>query len=157
MDALLIILGIVCIVGGIIGSVLPVLPGLPLSYGGILLLHLSERIQFTTGFLVFWAVMVIAVSLLDYYIPIWGTKKFGGSKRGIWGCALGMIAGIFLGPWGIIVGPFAGAVIGELTGGKQSTEALKAGFGSFLGFIIGVASKLIIGGFLLFYAVKEII
>ena len=157
MDALLVILGIVCIIAGIVGSVLPALPGLPLSYGGILLLHFTEKIQFTTQFLVFWALLVIAVSRLDYYIPIWGTKKFGGSKRGVWGCAIGMVVGIFLGPWGIIVGPFAGAVIGELTGGKRSTAALKAGFGSFLGFIAGVAAKLIVGAFLLFYAIKEII
>ena len=157
MDALLVILGIVCIIAGIVGSVLPALPGLPLSYCGILLLHFTEKIQFTTQFLVFWALLVIAVSLLDYYIPIWGTKKFGGSKRGVWGCAIGMVVGIFLGPWGIIVGPFAGAVIGELTGGKQSTAALKAGFGSFLGFVAGVAAKLIVGAFLLFYAIKEII
>ena len=157
MDALLIFLGVLCIIAGIIGSVLPVLPGIPLSYGGILLLHFTEKIQFSVEFLIFWAIIVIAVSLLDYYIPIWGTKKFGGSKLGVWGCAIGMVVGIFLGPWGIIIGPFAGAVIGELTGGKQSTAALKAGFGSFLGFIAGVATKLVVGGFLLFYAIKEII
>lgn len=157
MDTFLIIIGFVCIIMGIAGTLLPVLPGIPLSYLGILLLHFSEKIQFTSEFLIFWAIMVIIVSLLDFYIPIWGTKKFGGSKRGIWGCALGMVLGIFLGPWGIILGPFAGAVIGELSSGKQSKAALKAGFGSFLGFILGTASKLIVGGFLLFYAVKEII
>ena len=79
MDALLVILGIVCIIAGIVGSVLPALPGLPLSYGGILLLHFTEKIQFSVEFLIFWAIIVIAVSLLDYYIPIWGTKIFGGS------------------------------------------------------------------------------
>lgn len=157
MDTFLIIIGLVCIITGIAGTLLPVLPGIPLSYLGILLLHFSEKIQFTSEFLIFWAIMVIIVSLLDFYIPIWGTKKFGGSKRGIWGCALGMAVGIFLGPWGIIFGPFAGAVIGELSSGKQSKAALKAGFGSFLGFILGVASKLIVGGFLLFYAIKELI
>ena len=157
MDTFLIIIGLVCIITGIAGTLLPVLPGIPLSYLGILLLHFSEKIQFTSEFLIFWAIMVIIVSLFDFYIPIWGTKKFGGSKRGIWGCALGMVVGIFLGPWGIILGPFAGAVIGELSSGKQSKAALKAGFGSFLGFILGVASKLIVGGFLLFYAIKELI
>ena len=157
MDTFLIIIGLVCIITGIAGTLLPVLPGIPLSYLGILLLHFSEKIQFTSEFLIFWAIMVIIVSLLDFYIPIWGTKKFGGSKRGIWGCALGMVLGIFLGPWGIILGPFAGAILGELSSGKQSKAALKAGFGSFLGFIAGIASKLVVGGFLLFYAIKEII
>jgi len=157
MDVLLIILGFACIILGIIGSVLPVLPGIPLSYAGILLLHFTQKLQFSTEFLLFWAIMVVLVSLLDYYIPIWGTKKFGGSKRGVIGCALGMTAGIFFGPWGIIVGPFAGAFIGELSGGKQSKDALKAGFGSFFGFILGTASKLVVGGFLLFYAIKAVI
>ena len=152
MDTLLIFLGVLCIIAGIIGSVLPVLPGIPLSYGGILLLHFTEKIQFTTQFLVFWALLVIAVSLLDYYIPIWGTKKFGGSKRGVWGCAIGMVVGLFFGPWGIVLGPFVGAIAGELSGGKQTQAAIKAGFGSFIGLLLGIVSKLVVGGFLLYYA-----
>ena len=152
MDALLIFLGVLCIIAGIIGSVLPVLPGIPLSYGGILLLHFTEKIQFSVEFLIFWAIIVIAVSLLDYYIPIWGTKKFGGSKRGVWGCAIGMVVGLFFGPWGIVLGPFVGAIVGELSGGKQTQAAIKAGFGSFIGLLLGIVSKLVVGGFLLYYA-----
>ena len=153
METILIILAFACIIVGIIGSVLPVLPGVPLSYAGILLLHFTDKIQFSTPFLIFWAVLVILVQLLDYYVPIWGTKKFGGSKRGIWGCAIGMVVGLFFGPWGIVLGPFAGAIVGELTGGKQTQAAVKAGFGSFLGFLAGIVSKLIVGGFLLYQAI----
>ncbi|NLI71504.1 MAG: DUF456 family protein [Bacteroidales bacterium] len=156
METLLIILAFICIVVGIIGSILPVLPGVPLSYIGILLLHFTDKIQFSTQFLIFWAAMVIIVQLLDYYVPIWGTKKFGGSKRGIWGCAIGMVVGIFLGPWGIILGPFVGAIAGELSSGKQTQAAIKAGFGSFMGFILGIVSKLIVGGFLLYYAIGAV-
>lgn len=157
METLLIILAFICIAVGIIGSILPVLPGVPLSYGGILLLHFTEKIQFSTQFLIFWAVMVVIVQLLDYYVPIWGTKKFGGSKRGIWGCAIGMVVGIFLGPWGIILGPFVGAIAGELSSGKQTRAAIKAGFGSFMGFVLGIVSKLIVGGFLLYYAIQAVV
>lgn len=157
METLLIILAFICIVVGIIGSILPVLPGVPLSYGGILLLHFTEKIQFSTQFLIFWAAMVVIVQLLDYYVPIWGTKKFGGSKRGIWGCAIGMVIGIFLGPWGIILGPFVGAIAGELSSGKQTRAAIKAGFGSFMGFVLGIVSKLIVGGFLLYYAIQAVV
>lgn len=157
METLLIILAFICIAVGIIGSILPVLPGVPLSYGGILLLHFTEKIQFSTQFLIFWAAMVVIVQLLDYYVPIWGTKKFGGSKRGIWGCAIGMVVGIFLGPWGIILGPFVGAIAGELSSGKQTRAAIKAGFGSFMGFVLGIVSKLIVGGFLLYYAIQAVV
>ncbi|NLO72277.1 MAG: DUF456 domain-containing protein [Porphyromonadaceae bacterium] len=156
MEILLIIIAFILILIGIIGSILPVLPGIPLSYIGILVLHFTEKVQFSTQFLIFWAVVVILVQILDTIIPVIGTKKFGGSKRGIWGCAIGMVVGLFLGPWGIVLGPFAGAIIGELTGGKQAQEAIKAGFGSFLGFVLGIVSKLIVGGFLLYYAVVNI-
>lgn len=156
MEIFLIILAFACIILGILGSVLPVLPGVPLSYVGILLLHFTEKVQFSTQILILWAVLVILVQLLDYYVPIWGTKKFGGSKRGVWGCAIGMVVGMFFGPWGIILGPFAGAIVGELTGGKQTQDAIKAGFGSFMGFLLGIVSKLIVGGFLLYYAIVNV-
>ena len=152
MDTILIILAFACIIVGIIGSVLPVLPGVPLSYVGILLIHFTDKVQFSLQFLIFWAVLVILVQLLDYYVPIWGTKKFGGSKRGIWGCAIGMVVGLFFGPWGIVLGPFVGAIAGELSGGKQTQAAIKAGFGSFIGLLLGIVSKLVVGGFLLYYA-----
>lgn len=157
MEVILLILGFTCIVVGILGSVLPVLPGLPVSYAGILLIHFTDKVQFSTHFLILWAVIVLAAQLLDYYIPIWGTKKFGGSKRGVWGCAVGMVVGIFIGPWGIVLGPFVGAIVGELTGGKQAQVAIKAGFGSFLGFLMGIVSKLIVGGFLLYYAIQAVV
>ena len=152
MEIILIITAFTCIVVGIIGSVLPVLPGVPLSYAGILLLHFTEKVQFSIPFLILWLVLVILVQLLDYYVPIWGTRKFGGSKRGVWGCAIGMVVGLFFGPWGIVLGPFVGAIVGELSGGKQTQAAIKAGFGSFIGLLLGIVSKLVVGGFLLYYA-----
>ena len=148
MEIILIITAFTCIVVGIIGSVLPVLPGVPLSYAGILLLHFTEKVQFSIPFLILWLVLVILVQLLDYYVPIWGTRKFGGSKRGVWGCAIGMVVGLFFGPWGIVLGPFVGAIVGELSGGKQTQAAIKAGFGSFIGFLLGIVSKLVVGGFI---------
>ena len=157
MEIILIITAFTCIVVGIIGSVLPVLPGVPLSYAGILLLHFTEKVQFSIPFLILWLVLVILVQLLDYYVPIWGTRKFGGSKRGVWGCAIGMVVGLFFGPWGIVLGPFVGAMVGELSGGKQTQAAIKAGFGSFIGFLLGIVSKLVVGGFLLYYAIEAVV
>lgn len=157
MDYVLIALGILFILSGIIGCILPVLPGPPLSYIGILLLHFTERYQFFTNFLILWAVITVVVYGLDYVIPAWGTKKFGGSKRGVWGSIIGLIVGFFFfPPFGIIIGPFVGAVIGEITSGKDTGAALKSGFGSFVGFLTGTILKLIASGMMTWYFGKEL-
>jgi len=158
MDYFLIGFGILLMLSGILGGILPVLPGPPLSYIGLLLLHFTERYQFSHRFLILWAVITVIVYLLDYIIPAWGTKRFGGSKRGIWGSILGLLVGlIFFPPFGIIIGPFVGAVIGELSSGKDSQSALKSGFGSFLGFLVGTLLKLITSGMMTWYFFRELI
>ncbi len=147
MDYFLIGLGILLLLLGILGAILPVLPGPPLNYAALLLLHFTERYQFSLRFLLVWAVVTIVVSLLDYVIPVWGTKKFGGSKRGIWGSVIGLVAGIiFFPPWGILIGPIVGAVVGEFTAGKGHQAALRSGLGSFIGFVAGTLLKLIVSG-----------
>lgn len=158
MDYALIVLGILFIISGILGGILPVLPGPPLSYVGLILLHLTERYQFSTNFLIVWGVITVVVYVLDYLIPIWGTKRFGGSKRGVWGSIIGLLVGMFLfPPFGIIVGPFLGAVLGELSSGKQSREAFRSGLGSFLGFLVGTLLKLIVSGMMAWYFFAEMV
>ncbi|NCB07653.1 MAG: DUF456 domain-containing protein [Bacteroidia bacterium] len=158
MDYVLIGLGILLLVSGILGCVLPVIPGLPLNYAALLLLHFTGRYQFSTQFLLVWAVITVVVYALDYVIPAWGTRKFGGSRRGVWGSVIGLVVGLFFfPPFGIIVGPFAGAVIGELTAGKDSGTALKAGFGSFIGFLLGTLLKLIASGMMTWYFFRELV
>lgn len=158
MDFVLIGFGIILITIGIIGCVLPFLPGPPLNYMGLLLLHFTSGYQFSTNFLFTWAIVTVFVYGLDLVIPIWGTKKFGGSKYGVWGSVIGLLAGfLFFPPFGIIVGPFFGAVIGELIAGKDSGAALKSGFGSFVGFIAGTVLKLIASGMMTWYFFKELI
>jgi uncharacterized protein YqgC (DUF456 family) len=158
MDYVLIAFGIIFIISGVLGGILPILPGPPLSYIGILLLHFTEKYQFDTGFLILWLLITLFIYGLDFVIPVWGTKKFGGSKRGVWGSIIGLIIGMFLfPPIGIIIGPFAGAVIGEYSSGKESKEAFKSGFGSFLGFLVGTLLKLIVSGMMTWYFAKEMI
>lgn len=177
MDIFLIILGAICLLVGIIGCVAPVLPGVPLSYLGLLLLHWTDCVQFSWQFLVIWAVVVVIIQVLDYFIPAWGTKKFGGSKWGVWGSTIGLFVGLFLGPTGIVLGPFVGAVVGELIyfnrhpqtlssnveeshSAPQQTNfnrALRAGFGSFIGLLTGTILKLICCGMMVFYFVKELL
>lgn len=153
MEIFLFVLAGLLMLIGLAGSVLPVLPGIPISYAGLIALHLTDKVQYSTTFLVIWAVVVVLIQVLDYYVPIWGTKKFGGSKGGVWGSTIGLVAGMFFGPLGIVFGPFVGALIGELLSGKQSKYALKAAFGAFVGFLIGTVSKLIVGGVFIYYFV----
>jgi uncharacterized protein len=155
MDYLLLILGIVLMLVGIIGCLVPVLPGPPLSFLGIILLHLSRFGQFTTTSLIVFAAITIVVSVLDYIVPVWGTRQFGGSKYGTRGATIGLIIGIFLGPAGIIIGPLMGAVVGELLFKDDMKYALKAGFGSLLGFMTGIGLKLAASLVMTFYFVKE--
>lgn len=158
LDIVLILLGAVCIIVGFLGCILPVIPGIPLSYAGIVLLHFTSQVSFSPLFLILWGIIVIIVQILDYYVPIWGTKKFGGGNKGAWGSTIGIIAGIFLiPPWGIIIFPFVGAVIGELIDDKGFKVAIKAGFGAFLGFLAGTFVKLVVAGILGFYFFKEVI
>lgn len=173
MDILLIVLGAICLLLGLIGCVAPVLPGVPLSYLGLLLLHWTDRVQFSWQFLVVWGVLVVVIQILDYFIPAWGTKKFGGTKYGVWGSTIGLFVGLFMGPLGIVVGPFIGAVLGELiyfnrhpqttlseteqNKNSNFNRALRAGFGSFIGLLTGTLIKVICCGVMIAYFVKELI
>ena len=104
-----------------------------------------------------WGVLVVVVQLLDYITPVLGSKYGGGSKWGSWGCMIGTIAGIFIfPPWGILFGPFAGAVIGELLGGKKSFEAFKAGIGAFAGFLLSVVAKISLCGYFVYLSLIHI-
>ena len=127
---------------GLSGCILPMLPGPPLAWLGMLLLHFTDRVDFSVTELVVSALVVIATLVLDYFTPMIGAKKFGGGKYGNRGCVIGTIVGMFFLPLGLILGPFLGAVIGELIAGKPFRAALKAGFGSFVGFLFGTLIKL---------------
>lgn len=156
MEWIWIVTGIILAVIAIAGSILPLLPGPPVAYVGLLLQQLRPEKPFTTNFLIFWAALVVLSLLLDYLIPIWGTKKFGGTKYGVWGCTIGFIAAFWLGPWGVIIGPLAGAFIGEMIAQKNSTVAFKAAMGSFIGFLLGSFLKLVICFFMLYYILTSI-
>lgn len=158
MEWLWITLGIILTFAGLVGCILPLIPGPPLGYAAILIAQYTLGKPFTTQFMAVWLILIILVTLLDYYVPIWGTRRFGGSKSGIWGSTIGLVVGLFFfPPFGIIAGPFIGAVIGELLIGKDMQIALKSGLGSFLGFITGTIMKLAVSLILGFHFFKAII
>ena len=145
MDILLTVIAFILILLGIIGSFLPVLPGPLTSWVGFLVLHFTEGIELSTTFLVVTLIVAIAIWILDYIIPAMGTKRFGGSKSGMIGTTLGLIIGLLSPiPFGIIIGPFVGAFIGEMMHQNEANKALKAAFGSFLGFIASTFLKFIV-------------
>ena len=156
MDVVLVILAAVFLFVGLLGCILPMLPGPPLAYAGMLLLHLTDKVQFTTGQLLVWLLVVVATVVLDYVTPLLGSKYSGGSKWGERGCIIGTVVGLFFAPWGIIIGPFVGAVVGELLGDKELSQALKSGFGSFLGFLFGTVLKMGVCGYFIWQFLKAL-
>ena len=155
MDIILIILGIFLLLAGFVGCVLPVLPGPPLSFLALLSLQLTCWGDFTTRFLWIAAIVAALVTLLDYVVPVWGARRFGGTRGGVWGAAIGLVVGLFFGPVGIILGPFLGAFLGEFAAHADSNKAFKAAFGSFLGLLTGVVLKLIVSGVFTWYFFEE--
>lgn len=145
MDIFFICVGFIFILIGILGSILPVLPGPPLSWVGLLFIYFTSPIDYNWTFLGITLTIAIFVFALDYVIPAIGTKRFGGTKAGMIGTSIGLVVGILAPiPSGIIIGPFLGALVGELVNKANLKTATKAAFGSFLGFLTGTFIKFIV-------------
>lgn len=146
MDILLLILGFACIITGLIGSFLPVLPGPSVSWVGLALLYFTKAVPANYWVLGIALLITVVISVLDYVIPAKGTKRFGGSSYGIWGTNIGLVVGILAPiPFGFLIGPFIGALIGELIYDfKDHNRALKAAAGSFVGFLASSFMKFVI-------------
>ncbi|MRX63461.1 DUF456 domain-containing protein [Maribacter luteus] len=147
MDIALLIFGFIFMLIGILGSFLPVLPGPPISWIGLLLLYLTKAIPDDWVFLGITLVIALVVFALDYIIPAVGTKKFGGTKAGMLGTTIGLLVALIfpvLGPFGIIIWPFIGALVGELLNKADKKTATKAAFGSFIGFLTGTFLKFMV-------------
>lgn len=143
MDIVWFVLGGMLVLVGIVGCFLPILPGPPIAFVGLWIQQLKSVAPYTAQFLWMWAGITLLVTVLDYWVPVYATKKWGGSKAGIIGCALGLLAGLWFGPLGIILGPMLGAFAGEVLANKNSTHALRSAMGSFFGFLAGTILKLI--------------
>ncbi|MBO6605684.1 DUF456 domain-containing protein [Psychroserpens sp.] len=145
MDIILVIVAALLMILGIIGSFLPILPGPLTSWVGLLVFHLTDVVPMNWTFLIITFIIALAIWILDYIIPAMGTKRYGGSKAGMIGTTIGLLVGLFSPiPGGIIIGPFFGALIGELIYKSDFDKAVKAAFGSFIGFIASTFIKFVV-------------
>lgn len=163
MDIVIIILCVLLVLGGFIFSILPPIPGPVLPLGGLYLLHYGHSAHFfSMRFLLIMTVVTILVMIVENVVPIWGTKKMGGSRAGIYGSTIGLFLGLFfLTPFFLFAGPFApilsiiagtflGAVAGELFDGRDLRIAIRSGMGSFFGFLLGTGLKLLLCGVMMY-------
>jgi len=153
----LIILGLLFAVIGLIGCILPIIPGPPLSFFALIILSYAKNWEpFSTIFLIIMAGLTMVVTVLDYVVPAIEAKRYGASKLGGWGSIIGMLFGLFIfPPWGMLIGAITGALAGELAGGKKGKKALRAGWGVFVGNMVSIGLKLAFSGVILFFYIKE--
>jgi uncharacterized protein YqgC (DUF456 family) len=144
---------------GLAGSVLPVLAGPPLNFIGLIILGLAKGWDIFSPTL--WLILVgvtVLTMILDYVLPISGARRYGSTKWGTWGAFLGMLLGVFLfPPFGLILGAFLGAVVGELLAGKKDRQALRAGWGVFVGYFFSLLLKVIASGVMTFLFVRALV
>lgn len=168
MDYVLFVLAIILIIIGILGDIIPGIPGTPVTFLALLLLHWTEKISYSPQFLLITGLICVIITVLDYVVPVWGTKKFGGTKAGTRGSTIGLIIsvlvlpmlGIVIGPFGILGilgGPFIGAYIGEKMSGAPDNLALRSAFGSFVGFLAGTLMKIVYTLVIGFFVIRDII
>ena len=163
MNVVLIIAAILLVLIGLVGAIVPGLAGPPFSFLGVLVVSFVKGIDYSVGFLVIMGVIGAVVFAMDYIVPSWGTKKFGGSQAGVRGSTIGLIFGLLItmffpiGFIAVLLGPFIGAYIGETSAGTDSSQALKAAFGSFFGFLVGTGLKVIYACACIFFVVRDLI
>lgn len=159
MDIALVCIGFLFIIAGLIGSFLPIIPGPPLGWLGLLAIQSTDAVPMSWTYLGVTLVVALIIVILDYIIPAMGTKRFGGSTSGAIGTTVGLIVGLIAPiPMGVLIGPFVGALIGELVFNKTTpSRALKAAFGSFLGFLTSTFMKFIVSIVFFILFISEVI
>jgi uncharacterized protein YqgC (DUF456 family) len=155
-ETIAIVIGSILVLLGIAGCVLPILPGPVLSFLGLLLLALLKQFSppLTPTLMIVMAILTVVVTIGDYLIPLWGAKKYGTSKWGIWGSVAGMAIGIFFSPFGMLLGALTGAVTVEWLVQKEKGNALKAGLGVIVGSLLGAVLKLGVSGMMVYYFIR---
>lgn len=160
LDYILLVLSIAMLLLGVVGCVLPVIPGPPLAWLGLLLIKLTSLSQTLWTTILVLGIATAVVTIIDYMLPSWITKNMGGSRYGAWGAVLGLVVGLFLlGPIGVIIGPLLGALAGESYYNSRNeikTNPWRSVFGSFLGLLVGTGLKLITTGVIILEYIKGV-
>ena len=163
MIYVLIVLAILSVLIGVVGAIVPGIAGPPFSYLGLLLVSFIQGVEHSVWFMVVMGVIGALAFVLDYVVPIWGTKKFGGTKKGMWGSTIGLLAGLILTTFfnfafiAVLAGPFFGAYIGERIAKTPNKAAWKAAAGSLVGFLVGTSIKLVYAFVCIFFVVRDLI
>ena len=159
LSVLLVILGIVLLVAGFVGCVLPILPGPPIALLALICVSLDQGwAAYSALEWVVLGALVVVVTVLDFLVPMMGAKKYGASRTAIWISVVGMVVGLILfPPFGMLVGAFVGAFLGELMAGKGSAEALRSGWGVFVGTVVGTGLKLAVCCVIAYYFVVALL
>ncbi len=156
LELILFIISFVFLVLGLIGAIIPILPGPLLTYLAFLIIYLFTDTEFNSIELITYTVLAFTISFSDYFLQFFGVKKFGGGKNAVYGTIIGIIFGLFFAPIGLIVGPFTGAFIGALVDNKTDTEAVKIAFGSLIGFLFGTILKLIFSIYMIWAIIDKL-
>jgi len=157
MDLILVLVAFILFIG-LIGCIIPIIPGPPISFLGLLLLNFTTNYNFSENTIWILAFIVIIITFLDYWIQVYGVKRFGGSKKAINGTIIGLIIGIFFfPPFGVIIGPFIGALVGAIIEEKKDTRrAVIIALGALAGFVSGTLLKLSYSIYIIFMFIRKL-
>ncbi len=158
LEILAILIGSLLMLLGLIGSVLPILPGPPLSFIGLFLLALVKNFSppLTPARVLLLGIVTILMVAMDYVLPLLGAKRYGSSKWGVWGSVLGMLIGMFLSPLAVLLGSFFGAVVAEWLAGKTKGESFRAGWGVMVGTLFATIVRLGFCGLMIYYFIMAL-
>ncbi len=157
-DILILVLAVLLQIAGLVGCFVPVLPGPLLNFAGLWILDYTRWADFSLSFILLFLFLALAAQIIDTVIPLWGTKKYGGSRWGIRGATIGLLIGfLFFPPFGILLGPFFGALIAEYLHGRNTQQAMRSAWGSLMGFLAGTGLKLMVSLLILFFFIRVLL
>ena len=144
---------------GLLGCVFPIVPGPPIAYLSLVLMHNFTDYNFSFNFLIVMFFIILIITILDYWLQIYGVKRFGGGKKAIKGTTIGLLVGIFILPFGIVLGPFIGAFIGAFLDKKDNSvlSPIKVASGALIGFFGGIFLKIFVTLYIIIVVVNKIV